>query len=373
MGNKFYKCTLKPTDIYFFGQDDRFSKDETASYYLVSKNKPSQLALLGIARFMVLLEKKQLIGDDNSSEDIRNKLIGTYKPMQNSASDNSDGPFGVIKSISPLFIEKDGTLLIKTPLDHCTKEDCCDNEEKYYTPMKMSSAQTEYGSAIVPTNYLAKEGITRSYMDETGKLYPEDKIFGSKEITRVARKRDKDGELLMKDNAFFKKKYCYMNKGYSFVFYIEAEEKNLPNRGIVYMGQEKSSFEFEIHEDDDWKEKIKTFKGILSKGMAVDGYKRFYALSDFYIDNNHNKIKDYISFSIVTHSNAKFISDNRNSCYINGENGKRFTESNLYNFVNAGSVYFVKDDKADEFDKSIKSFKDLENTGLNYFIESEKN
>lgn len=363
---------LKPTDIYFFGQDDRFSKYETASYYLVSKNKPSQLALLGITRFVVLLEKKQLNGDDNSSEDIRNKLIGTYKPMQNGASDNSDKSFGVIKSISPLFIEKDGMLLIKTPLDHCIKEARCENGDKYYTPMKMSNVQSEYGSAIIPTNYLAKEGITCSYMDETGKLYPEDKIFGYKELTRVARKRDKDGELLMKDDAFFKKKYCFMNKGYSFAFYIEAEENNLPDNGIVYMGQEKSSFEFEICEDGDWKEKMKSFEKILSKEMTVEGYKRFYALSDFYIDKNHNRIKDYISFSIVTHSNAKFISDSRNSHYIKGENGKRVTESNLYNFVNAGSVYFIKDDKADEFDKLIKSFKDLENTGLNYFIESEK-
>lgn len=369
-----YKCTLKPTDIYFFGQDDRFADNETAPYYLVSKNKPSQLALLGVTRYLVLLNSNQLIGDENSTKEIREKLIGTYKPMQSGADKVSDNPFGVIKSISPLFIEKDGEMLIKTPLDHCNKEHQCIDGIDYYTPMKMTGVQSEYGLSIVPYNYFAKEGITSSYMDNKGKLYPEDKIFGYKELTRVARKRDGNGNLLLKDGAFFKKKYCHMDKNYSFVFYIEAEKDNLPTKGIVYMGQEKSSFEFEISEvNEKWEDIIRPFEEVISKGMTVEGYKKFYALSDFYIDKKHNKIKELISYSIATHTNAKFISDSRNSHNIKGENGvRRVIESSLYNFVNAGSVYFVKDERANEFKESIDLFKKLENTGLNYFIESEK-
>ena len=112
-----YLIYFKPLTPYFFGGEQTFGDGENVNYFAKSNVFPQQTTILGTLRKEVLIQKglfKENFSDYTDDKKIRmNELIGNQ-----SYNIKSPFKFGVIKSISPLFIaESDNTYYINIPKD----------------------------------------------------------------------------------------------------------------------------------------------------------------------------------------------------------------------------------------------------------------
>ena len=106
--NKTYLITLTPMGKFFFGGDMTFTvngKDTDFTSYIIRSNKfPQQTSLLGMLRFLILRNDRNVF--DSSSQSIidttkAKDLIGD----RSFEITGSKGSFGVIKNISPCFVQ----------------------------------------------------------------------------------------------------------------------------------------------------------------------------------------------------------------------------------------------------------------------------
>ena len=126
-----YLIKFKPIDPWFFGNEKSFAfPGSTAesgyrvSYFARSETLPSQSAILGTLRYLMLPHKKAW--KDYSEDEIKqnNDAVGKesfdidYKPTESEPTQE----FGCIKKISPVFIMKNDEILIPLPLVHNAKK-----------------------------------------------------------------------------------------------------------------------------------------------------------------------------------------------------------------------------------------------------------
>ena len=358
------KCSFKPAGLYFFGGEKIFDFEGLNSYYITSQKEPPQSTILGALRFMVLKKAGCLSPEkEATSDELRKKqedLIGKNESVMTLES------LGKIREISPVYIFENNRLLIKTPFNHVTSY----SDEEIYTPFKMkSNFVSEKGDTILPVNYNAKNGLTDSYMDIANqKVFRSDRIFDYKEQTHIARKRDSEGKLVLKEKAYFKKNYClFKNKDYSFACYVNCEDGILPENDIIFLGQEKSPFYFTSERCDENEPSSITFK-IERLYQPENGYRTYYVASDVYI-NNSVEMNRLLSFSIIKKKTYRFLTDLRN-----GENfKKRIIKSKiLYQFIEAGSILFVKEENGFDFMELINENSNLKISGFNHIVELKK-
>ena len=105
-----YKVTLEPLDWFFFGGESTFDNSVKQSYIAHSNMFPQQTALLGMLRYQLLKQEGLLSGKGRTPDmDKVNALIGP----ESFTIDNNSQSFGHIKGLSPVFIEKEFTRVIK--------------------------------------------------------------------------------------------------------------------------------------------------------------------------------------------------------------------------------------------------------------------
>lgn len=358
MGQQWHYCKLKPLGEYFFGGERNFgfgnTEREKSEYFIRSEEVPNQSTLLGMLRFMILKKEGQLNETWKISQEqreIQNTLIG-----KEGFSINLDGMkknYGKLDSLTPLFLlDHQGQRYIKTPLNHKVGE-------KSYTPLTMKgNVYTNKGTSILPEGYVAKEGLEDSYLnidDRSKELIGKEKIFGSLEHTRISKSSTEDG--------FFKKEYKNLKNGFSFGFYVLAEKEILPEKDIVYLGQDKSTFCVEIKEVVD--SEVEDFFNkatILGTGAHIEGVNTYIALSDAYMPSNTEK-ESLILYSIVEKKLFRSLKSSSSNETFKASRSK----SQLYQLVKAGSVFYVSKDKANSFEEYIDK-PEMKQIGFNYIV-----
>lgn len=350
-----YLVRLTPQEPYFFGNEKNLEfkgqknrGQMTNRYYIKSERTPLQTTLLGAMRYVFLKEKTF----DLSNENVGSESFKIEKDFQD---------FGVIKSISPLFLLKGNERLIVTPFDHLKakkEKKVVDGEEKEirykmttYTPFtNYEKISTADGEKWFTPDFDVKEGLTDSYVyidGEARKIVKSDEIFSY--VTRVMINKTQDKK------AFFKKDYVTLDKDYSFGFYLELDEskmdkkeieKHIKSQTFVYLGQGKSLFSLKFEEAEN---------DIESKIKALIGENKVYCFGDTLACNYIYKAA---KFAVVDFRDYR--------AYATNSDGKVEKGGTLYKLIKAGSV-FISDDTS----KIVCSHANCEQIGFNIMIKQE--
>lgn len=327
------KITLTPFSHYFLGternfeynNEDRIRRQFKEGYFIRSKNTPSQTTLFGTLRYLLGVENEKLKEDYAS-------IIGGYS--YNILRD--DQTFGKIRSISNLFLEKGDVTYIPTPMDHLIK-DIGGEYNKLYTPMEMnpkkvkgfSYPQTEARPVSLPKFFVAKDGITKSWMSvKDQSIVSEDKIF----LHSVEVVSNKQKKLAQKkeDSAFAKKEYVHLARGFHFTFYAEVEESTeFPEMATAVLGKDSSAFAVTMQrtgEYDELTDKIQRLFENRDSGFS-------YCISPAFVSNESI---DKAAFSILTNEPMRIFESK-------GRKLGPADEKALLNLVKAGSIFYTDD------------------------------
>ena len=338
MGEKYYTLSLRPLAPYFFGGERNFQYGTSGQqavenpYFIESELVPSQSTLFGLTRYLGIAEKKE---DYSIDADI----IGP----ESFKMEDEGQQFGKIHSISGLWIERkkqgETEYFMPVPFDHISEM------KEQYKPMTYDRNvfYTTEGEMLFPKEYKAKEGISHAYMSiKDGNLIQKEEIFKPDVQTKNRKNRDQE--------AFFKKKYWRLNRGFSFAFVICVEE-DFPaiTDSLVYMGREKSPFALKVSEGNlpQMQMNVELFES------GDDRFVKRVALSDCYIPE-----KELFALCLLSYTEEK----NHREFYTNYEKSRqvshlrRFNKREyLYHLICQGSVFLVRKEHIERFDTLVNN------------------
>lgn len=339
-----YLITLTPTGKFFFGGDMTFTvngKETEYTCYIIRSNKfPQQTSLLGMLRFLILRNdssvfdaQKQLIRDrDNAAN-----LIGP-RSFQNTRQKND---FGVIKSIGPCFLQKNGGQIRFLERDYKFKVS--------FGETKGSTNHCESLDVPVVDGYDPKDGIPSLYLVNDVEV-PEEDIF-IEDVSNGINRDIATGKT--EDNALFKQ-VCYrLKEGFQFAFYakIDMDDFDKYSGQLVSVGGDNSQFMIKIEP--------KECKQDEGKGKCV------VLVSPAYLEKEdltevRFAITDIIPFKCMkteTQSVKAYNRRNQQYGYIEG--------LSLYD---RGSVFYFNDENgAKGFTEKLKAHDDFYQIGYNHY------
>jgi hypothetical protein len=246
-------------------------------------------------------------------------------------------------------VDENDQFYIPVPLDHKAGEKCYTS---FCLSEKKDAIKTNNGKRRFPTDYDAKIGLASGWLALDGKRTVRNNLFTDAAQVGIDKYHD--------EQAFFKKEYKLLAKGFSFAFFADVEME-LHNH-LVYMGQGKSAFRA------DWCDKAEqpNTTDIISKDMV-------YAQSDIYIDpgqiNNEElseKQADHQVQSIKNlYSDCEFVCVKTRSHKIFDQSYLDRKGSRDIRLIQAGSVFLPNDIGA--FKKKVGN-KHAEIAGFNKII-----
>jgi CRISPR-associated protein Cmr3 len=253
-----YKITLKPLAPFLFGGDNTFGTkgdEENGTYLVHSREFPQQSALQGMLKKEMMTQAglltRKIRGEwvDKRAKEEAEKLVGKEKFSINSKELQN---FGALKSISPLFLSKNGKNIIK----------------------KVAIDSYTYKDKLLQ-DYKPKVNIYDNFVAiDNSQPYKSSDIF--QKVEQVGIKKGGG------DNAFFKKTSYLLKDDFLFTFFIESDFE-LKN-AIVTLGADSSPFKMQISLSDE-KLEYEDKNGYLT------------LLSDAYITLN---VKEHCEFAITS-------------------------------------------------------------------------
>jgi len=216
-----YLIKLTPLNPFFFGGDVTFGKKgdkEKGTYLVKSRHFPQQSAVLGMVRKELLIQKGFLTtkvrGEwiDNNKKDEAKRFVGNNKFEFDKEQD-----FGVLKSISPIFLIRGDDKFIK----------------------KVDIDSYNYRDGLLE-GYNPKENIYDNFISiSSGEKKSTNDIF--KSIEQIGNSKFDD------ESSFFKKTSYLLKDDFNFAFYIDCDYRLKDS--IITLGGEKSTFKMTIIED----------------------------------------------------------------------------------------------------------------------------
>lgn len=354
---KVLKISLKPLEPYFFGNERNLfyeginAKVQTkaTSYFVKSEDTPLQSTLFGVLRYMGIVEKNASF--KLSQTDIEN--IGAYSFQLKKKGQS----FGKIKQISSLYLEDENDeLYIRVPADQEQFEES-DTEKIYkgFQTFSENPVATQNGTRYIPKVNL-KEGFFDGYMRvEDGLCVPSSMIF-----QRIVRTGININE---KTDAFFKKEYCFLN-GFRFVFYAEVED-DFPKikDSYVKMGQGKTAFSVKVTELAGEKYHEKELTGIRVSSPFPTKAEKVVLLSETYVQD----VKELYACCYFVHSDTRDYRAMETVYNAKNQRQRYKKQEVLLKLLKAGSVFWVRPDKIEEFIKILDD-KEAQIAGFNRYM-----
>ena len=354
---------------FFFGGDMRFGingeKEEFSSYIIESSKMPQQTSLLGMMRFLLLSNDKNLFDVEKNvikpgkTVDV-NALIGERSFSVNPIGTKNS--FGKIQSLGPCCLYGNGECYYRASADHVftSIEWNGVNAKNGVNAMIINGKPVEIPILKVKKNdkeelYTGKFGLTSSFISVSGKKEDEEDLFIKD--SRIGIDKDYDGKSQTK--AFYKQISYRLKDGFSFAFEVEvADNVKLENFNgqLVKLGADASSFIFEAVEIQP---SVKEDK----EGLSV------VLLSDAYISKEDME-KVNIRYSINQMRPFRFLkTENKDDASYYRINGKKtVTCTERYELYQAGSVFYFKNDAdRNAFVEVLKKREDFNQIGYNKF------
>ncbi len=318
MMTKRYLIKLYPTGPFFFGGETTFGAGLRRNYLARSEDLPQQTTLLGLLRYQLLAQNKQIpIADKQVAEN----LIG---PASFRVEDGTN--FGLINALSPVFLMKGETAYRLNPVDDAIflKADETDPKKKILhrkplTPIAASIPGKAYVSGrllneipnLIDFNHKThyQKRFTNAIDNHT---FEKDKVLCP--IEHIGIQKSRDGQTLT--NAFFKQTLLqFPTLDWSFAFYADLGteyEHNQKNKrllnlagALVTLGGEQALFKMVIKAmSDEPKDKpIAAYKELFGLESAGSS-ERIELLSDAYVTDDlyeHCRLAytDTISFRAI--------------------------------------------------------------------------
>lgn len=318
---------------FFFGGDQRFqigdTKDESFDSYIIQSRKfPQQTSLLGMLRFLILLNSDAFDKDSQKIKEAAQtqaiELIG-----KESFKNGGENKFGKIKTIGPCGL--------------------CKGQGDILYPVQMF--RTDNGLEEIDekcTKYSAKKGIAITYGGvEEDDVFKEDKRMGINRDIATGKTEDSD---------LYKQIFYRLADGYSFAFEAEVDDVDLKkyDKQLVTVGGDSSQFIIGINPINDF-QNVKTE----GKGNSLT------LLSDAYIPKNVKgncfAVSDIVSFKCMqTKVESHEGSYNRLK--------KNWGYSDKLYLYKAGSVFFFEnEDQLKIVKNEIDSHEDFIKIGYNHY------
>jgi len=343
MSNREFKkklIKLTPLEPYFLGgYRIHVIEDGNRHYYIHSQHTPAQTTLFGVLRYIAIENPRSNADFRKRHADYHKKRKdGEFKREYHSYTLNRpDVSFNGI-TISPLYlVDENNCFYIPVPSDHKVGEE-------YYSPFSLSGTpiKTNNGWRRFPTDYDAKNGIASGWLALDGTRRIRTDLFNPAPQIGIDKYNN--------EQAFFKKEYIRLEKGFSFAFFADIGME-LYNRR-VFMGQQKSSFRAEWNDDSEIVTEPTIPADLFRNGMV-------YAQSDIYIgeitypQNLHNECKnsDNNKQSIKKlYGECEFVCVRTRNHRIFRHNNLDRKGSNDIKLIQAGSVFLPR---------NIEAFRDI--------------
>lgn len=347
-----YKVILTPAEPYFFGNEKNFKYPGqntggaySNSYFIRSEDMPSQSAILGVLRFLLLAHIKADYAYFDIERAENAKAVGEESFNIDSSKIQS---FGMIKSISPVFITDGTDSYIPVPVNDNSaagekriEEGAEERKIKDYIPFAdYKPVNTADGKKLYANDYDVKSGLSYGFLNLTNRCVYSDLIQSSVRVG-INRSTDKNG--------FFKKEYKMLRKGCSFAVYAQIDKEMADTPMPVFMGQGKSPFSVRFIKEENVLE-----KDVISVlGGIPEGYSLIYCLSNAIV---HANPCENTVFSAYRSSDYRSFMTNFSKSVKKGK---------LHRLIKAGSIFIT--DKPDEWIQNY-SDKNAEQIGFNQFI-----
>lgn len=337
-----YLVRLTPIDAYFFGGEVTFGDNKNQNYLVKSNYLPQQSALLGLMRYEILSQNDMLFGEGkNVDKNKVEKLIGAkgFDPNETQST------YGIIKRISPIFIENQGVYYTRMPLDTGINVTLDDKKQKAYyngidkpLPILKGYDYKKYDNYC----YWCSKNISNKINESD--------IFI--ETERIGIQKNKT------DDAFFKQTLIRLKEGFNFAFTIDIEGVLEAKSAIVPLGGNQSRFKIEITECN--KENNLNDFDFCEYFKPLANENRILLLGDAIIsDANRDKIDFIWGNCIENRYIVRAVSEDHSW-------GKPKKTEALYHLQSRGSVIYHKKD-IDAIKEAIR-IKSYQTIGLNIFI-----
>lgn len=351
-----YKIKLTPLDWYFLGGETTFGEGDRRNYYAQSNLLPQESALLGMLRFELLKANRQIPITDNSTAI---KLVGEKGFSYENGINDNDTIYGLIKSISPLFIEKDSELLYKI-------SGCYNQQLRFESGIASLEFSLEKEKRIPKIeNFTCKNLLPEQWGSLSGKMYkeldennPSTCIFRKKTkigITKVQAERFDDNQ-----DGFFKTELCCLNPGFSFVFYANIDDESFKGIKHVFLGAERSMFSMEVTEDT-----IETSfeKQILNAYSTISELNEIFFIGDAFVPQDALTLCEFAWIETIPFKNiSRAVAKGKNYASLS-----KHEKSQRFNLIKRGGVLFFLDNNKDELLKFIEN-NYFKKSGYNHFI-----
>lgn len=366
MANR-YLIKLQPIGKYFFGSENSFDTQDkangnTSKNYLVrSRQYPQQTTLLGVMRYAIL-QQYGLLGKENRAEWPNKIGPNSFTGTDKGSNGNTTEKWGLIKSISPLFLINGDDKYIPAGLSsqYYKKKKNSDTEEVTLTANIKEDVETNYKKEGFYwfKDYEAKEEAEMLWKRiAENKLFAPDKIF--KESFQVGITKSRDGK--SDNDAFYKEFFYQLKDGYAFGFYLETSEvlAHFDKPFILQAGGDQSLFQIET---------MKATDNIFPAQVPV-GMGKFTLLSDAYC--NADEVLPLCDLCITESVDFRYIQTNTtetNKYHHVSSSPSNMRKSKKMNLLGRGSVLFTHD--AAKLDSVLRNT-DIQpylNIGFNHYL-----
>lgn len=347
-----YLVTMRPLEPYTFGTEQNIAypgdnvQGRKNSYYVETNLYPEQTTILGLIRYLLLMENGKLRTDKRYDDSARKeiaKLIGakSFSFGENVNGNDVSTRFGRIKRISPLFAMigegEESRTLIRVPAFFT------DNGE----PIQFNSNAiiTNWGELTLPLNYNPKDGLKSGLFDLNVKAVRDENYYEPE--------KDPDGNTptvdpsqsglfkktsfvginkQLRDDGFFRRETVMpIDSTFRFAVYVELEELEgeiIPEKCVAYMGKRKSAFLIESKQVSEANGMKKLEKDI-KDAFQEERYRGWnYAFSDLLIKPDAT----YSDFCVVERKSLRNLSTSL-------EDGTISLSPTLTHLARAGSVF----------------------------------
>lgn len=360
-----YIVRLRPVGSYFFGGEVTFGDGANQNYLVCSRILPQASALLGLMRYVILEEHNLLEKDDPEVRKSWPDLIGE----RSFSVEDPQGSYGVISSISPVFVEKrsseansDSELFTPCPMDYgYDVELVSERKISYSTGHCQPQCKITKIDCKTPTPFTFKDFHNHEYWISSNKdsgLLKASEIFQYDERVGIT----KNDGLADDEKAFFKQTMIRMAEGYNFLFtlvtskdiLVKFESGKEPVKydrlsKIVDLGGNRSVFRMTIEPIGEVKDPVDVFKNKLQKDDRV------LFLSDAYIPA---ELRDKFDFIWGESIDNRYVSDTHKWSKDN--------RSSLCHLLGRGSVVYHSNKN------ELKALRDgeskLKTVGLNIYV-----
>lgn len=341
------KMTLTPRSPYFFGgeQNAGFGFTKSAPYFIRSEKIPTQTSVLGLARYSVL-KRYGLLADRLGMAKALPPQVRQQQDAYIGSSSfsfmNEAQSFGCIEEISPVFLEFEGVLYGRCPLNHVQQE-----EQNTYRPFSIERKNGWMDGRdawVSQPRYNPKQGCYNGWVSLDGKqkLAADEGIFLPQEQVGIIR-----SEAGVQEEGFFKKEYINLKKGWRFVYFIAVKAlADLPEQAVVQMGQAKSLFYMTCEPAEvDWR----TLPGHLRANIGYDGFV-YYAVSDCRPGISSSGLYRLCDLAVTQVRPFRSLVTNREaqSYYRSMQKTQRF------DLLRSGSVFYVPRENQSNFESVFR-------------------